>query len=74
MVLAAAESGRTYGADDLRLAEELAARASLAVDNARLYAAQFQNHEGEEIGSRGGSDSGSSYAVAAVAEPVPTVG
>jgi PAS domain S-box-containing protein len=32
-----AESGRRYGEDDLRLAEELARRAALAVDNARLY-------------------------------------
>lgn len=31
------ESGRTYGADDLSLAEDLARRAALAVDNARLY-------------------------------------
>ncbi|HWE30200.1 MAG TPA: PAS domain S-box protein, partial [Polyangia bacterium] len=42
MVLAASESGRVYGAADLKLAEELAARASLAVDNARLYAAEQQ--------------------------------
>jgi PAS domain S-box-containing protein len=33
----AAESGRRYGAADLALAEELARRAALAVDNARLY-------------------------------------
>jgi len=33
----AAESGRRYGEADLRLAEELARRAALAVDNARLY-------------------------------------
>jgi PAS domain S-box-containing protein len=32
-----AESGRRYGEADLRLAEELARRAALAVDNARLY-------------------------------------
>ena len=32
-----AESGRRYGEGDLRLAEELARRAALAVDNARLY-------------------------------------
>ncbi|TMA58232.1 MAG: PAS domain S-box protein [Deltaproteobacteria bacterium] len=32
-----AESGRRYGAPDLSLAQELAARAALAVDNARLY-------------------------------------
>jgi serine phosphatase RsbU (regulator of sigma subunit) len=31
------ESGRHYGPADLRLAEELATRAALAVDNARLY-------------------------------------
>ena len=33
-----AESGREYSADDLRFARELAARASLAVENARSYA------------------------------------
>ncbi len=33
----AAESGRRYGDDDLALAEELARRAAVAVDNARLY-------------------------------------
>jgi PAS domain S-box-containing protein len=32
-----AESGREYGDDDLRFARELAARASLAVENARAY-------------------------------------
>jgi len=35
--LASATPGRQYGADDLRLAEELARRASLSLDNARLY-------------------------------------
>jgi signal transduction histidine kinase/CheY-like chemotaxis protein len=34
----AAESGREYSDDDLRFAQELATRASLAVDNARSYA------------------------------------
>ncbi|HWP35676.1 MAG TPA: ATP-binding protein [Thermodesulfobacteriota bacterium] len=34
---ASAESGRRYGPADLALAEELARRAALAVDNARLY-------------------------------------
>lgn len=33
----AAESGRRYGQEDLSLAEDLAHRAALAVDNARLY-------------------------------------
>ncbi len=33
----AAESGRSFGEDDLEFAEDLAARAALAVDNARLY-------------------------------------
>ncbi|MDT5159311.1 MAG: hypothetical protein QOH51_3668 [Acidobacteriota bacterium] len=32
-----AESGRRYGAEDLAFAEDLARRASLAVENARLY-------------------------------------
>jgi signal transduction histidine kinase/CheY-like chemotaxis protein len=35
--LGSAESGRRYGAEDLVLAEELARRAAIAVDNARLY-------------------------------------
>ena len=33
----AAESGRRYGPDDLRLAEDLARRAATAIDNAHLY-------------------------------------
>ena len=33
-------SGRRYGADDLVLAEELAGRAAVAIDNARLYRGQ----------------------------------
>jgi serine phosphatase RsbU (regulator of sigma subunit) len=37
MTLAAEGSGRTFDADDLALAEELARRCALAVDNARLY-------------------------------------
>jgi PAS domain S-box-containing protein len=37
ITLVSAESERRYGRADLRLAEELARRAALAVDNARLY-------------------------------------
>jgi PAS domain S-box-containing protein len=37
LTLYMSESGRRYGPDDLALAEELARRAALAVDNARLY-------------------------------------
>jgi PAS domain S-box-containing protein len=33
----AAESGRHYGPDDLRLARDLAGRAAIAVENSRLY-------------------------------------
>jgi PAS domain S-box-containing protein len=45
-----AESGRRYGEADLRLAEELARRAALAVDNARLYEqAQSSRNELEAI-------------------------
>ncbi len=40
------ESGRHYGEEDLSLAEDLARRAAIAVDNARLYqAAQQEIHE-----------------------------
>ena len=37
ITLVSAESGRRYDSADLELAEELARRAALAVDNARLY-------------------------------------
>ena len=37
ITLVAAESGRRYTASDLNVAEDLALRAALAVDNARLY-------------------------------------
>ena len=37
ITLIAAESGRTFTAEDLALAEELATLAALAIDNARLY-------------------------------------
>ena len=37
VLFVAAESGRSYTVEDLKLAEELAARAALALDNSRLY-------------------------------------
>jgi PAS domain S-box-containing protein len=37
IAFASAESGRVYGPDELALAEELGARAAVALDNARLY-------------------------------------
>jgi PAS domain S-box-containing protein len=40
--LVSAESGRRYGEADLELAKELARRAALAVDNARLYRSRTQ--------------------------------
>jgi signal transduction histidine kinase/ActR/RegA family two-component response regulator len=53
ILFVAAESGRRYGADDLALAEELARRAALAVDNARLYReAQEAVRRHEEIAHR----------------------
>lgn len=36
-MLVSTDPGRRYGPDDLALAEELAKRAALAVDNSRLY-------------------------------------
>ena len=47
---ATAESGRTYGPADLAVAEELARRAALAIDNARLYQrAQEANRAKDEF-------------------------
>ncbi len=44
------ESGRRYGPEDVALAENLAARAALAIDNARLYgAAQNSNRLKDEF-------------------------
>ena len=38
ITLVLADADRHYGPDDLAFAEELARRAALAIDNARLYA------------------------------------
>ncbi|MEA2525528.1 MAG: hypothetical protein QOF73_2755 [Thermomicrobiales bacterium] len=43
--LVRAESGTSYGAEDVALAEELARRAATAIDNARLYAAAQEAEE-----------------------------
>jgi serine phosphatase RsbU (regulator of sigma subunit) len=40
LTLATAESGRHFSDDDLAVAEDLARRAALAIDNARLYGAE----------------------------------
>jgi PAS domain S-box-containing protein len=37
LVLVSSRPGRTYGEEDLRLAEKVASRAALAIENARLY-------------------------------------
>src|SRR5215211_2744189 len=53
ITLVSAESGRRYDKTDLRLAEELARRAALAVDNARLYEeAQREISERKEVEAR----------------------
>ncbi len=46
LTLASTDSGREYGKDDLRFAEELARRAALAMENSRLY--QEVRHESDE--------------------------
>ncbi len=48
ITFATAESGRHFGPDNLALAEELAQRAAVAVDNARLYAAEQQARSAAE--------------------------
>jgi GAF domain-containing protein len=42
LTLVAAESGRRFAQSDLAMAEDLARRAALAIDNARLYETQHQ--------------------------------
>jgi signal transduction histidine kinase len=50
LVLAACESGRRFEAADFRLAQELASRAAMAVENARLYhAAERALHARDEM-------------------------
>jgi PAS domain S-box-containing protein len=52
LTLATAESGRRYGPADVPLAEELARRVALAVDNARLYRDARQAREEAEAANR----------------------
>jgi PAS domain S-box-containing protein len=52
MSLLGAGSGRTFGRDDLDLAEELGRRAALAVDNARLYRASQEARSAAEKANR----------------------
>lgn len=49
MTFVSAESGRLYGEKDLSMARELAFRAALAIDNARLY---FEAQEGSRVKSQ----------------------
>jgi PAS domain S-box-containing protein len=48
----AAESGRRYASTDLQLAEELARRASLAIENAQLYRAAQEDRAEAEAANR----------------------
>jgi len=52
LTLMTAESGRRYGPADVPLAEELARRAALAVDSARLYRDALQAREEAEAANR----------------------
>jgi PAS domain S-box-containing protein len=56
LTLIAAESGRRYGHADLALALELARRAALAVDNARLHRAELEARVAAERANRAKSD------------------
>ncbi|MBW4486283.1 MAG: CHASE domain-containing protein [Trichocoleus desertorum ATA4-8-CV12] len=52
IIFVAAESGRHYSQADLALAEDLARRAAIAVDNARLYAIAQQERTQAENANR----------------------
>ncbi len=41
-VMTTTDSGRRYGADDLAMADEMARRAALTIDNARIYEAELE--------------------------------
>lgn len=45
----AAESGRIYGPEDLSLAEDLARRAAIAIENANLYRALQQSDHAKDV-------------------------
>jgi PAS domain S-box-containing protein len=52
LTFATMESERTYGADELSLAEELARRVGMAVDNARLFQAERHAHAEAQAANR----------------------
>ncbi len=54
--LVTAESGRRFAADDLAFGQDLAHRAALAIDNARLYEAERQARELAEVANRSKSE------------------
>ena len=54
--LVQAESARRFGPEDLAFGEDLARRAAVAIDNARLFAAERQARETAETANRGKSE------------------
>jgi signal transduction histidine kinase len=52
ITLVLTESGRRYGPADLELAEELARRCALAIDNARLFASEQRSRESADVANR----------------------
>jgi signal transduction histidine kinase len=52
ITLVGSESGRVFGQEDLTLAEELASRAALAIDNARLFAEVEESRNRAEESAR----------------------
>ncbi len=52
MTYAWAESGSTYTKEDLAFAEELGRRCGLAIENARLYAAEQRARESADVANR----------------------
>jgi signal transduction histidine kinase len=56
MSLVSTESGRKYGTSELALAQEVATRAALAIDNAALYGAALHARAEAEAANRAKSD------------------
>lgn len=73
LTLVSAGSGRVYGPDDVTLARELAARAALVIDNARLYDSVLESERQLQAVVRAGAMLTSSLDLADVVDRLCTL-
>ncbi len=70
ITFATAESGRRYGTRDLQMAEEMASRAALAIDNARLYDTARRDRAAAEAALRAQAESEERFRSLSTCSPV----